>query len=67
MLDDHKDGGWFGENPANSKFGATVFSIPAGGTGGAGMQAQGQYFDWSDDPARQSSLQQIAEIVTTRS
>lgn len=67
MLDPNKGGGWFGENPADAQFGAKVFNVPPGGTSDGGMQAHGQYFDWSDDPARQSSLQQIAEIVTTRS
>jgi hypothetical protein len=66
MLDDHKGGGWFGENPADAKFGANRFTVPIGGTGGLGMQAHGQYFDWSDSPARDSSLQQIARIVTNR-
>ncbi|NUR63444.1 MAG: hypothetical protein HOV87_33010, partial [Catenulispora sp.] len=66
MLDDHKGGGWFGQNPVDAKFGANVFTVPAGGAGTMGMQAHGQYFDWSDDPARQSSLQHIAEIVTKR-
>jgi hypothetical protein len=66
MLDDHKGGGWFGENPADTKFGANRFTVPTGGTGGLGMQAHGQYFDWSDSQFRDSSLQQIARIVTTR-
>ena len=52
MLDDHKGGGWFGENPADAKFGANRFTVPIGGTGGLGMQAHGQYFDWSDSRAR---------------
>lgn len=62
-------GGWFGQNPVSSDFGATVFKVAPGDTTGipAGMNAHGEYFDpASRPPTRASSgdcLSNMANII----
>lgn len=68
MLDDHKGGGWFGQNPVTSDFGGNVFAVASGDTGSFGMQAHGEYFDPHPRPphglSSGSSLNNMAHIIT---
>ncbi|MBS2545386.1 hypothetical protein KGQ19_00740 [Catenulispora sp. NL8] len=45
LLGTNTHGGWFGQNPAASQFGANVFHVAPGDTGTGGMDAHGEYFD----------------------
>lgn len=64
-IDTH--GGWFGQNPVASDFGARVFTVAPGDTGGFGMNAHGEYFDPVRRPGSLSSgfsLSNMANIIT---
>ena len=69
-LDNHNaDGASFGMNPVSSGFGANVFHVADGDTGGQipGMNAHGEYFDpvrrGSDGLSDDSSLKNLANII----
>ena len=60
-------GGWFGQNPTASQFGANVFHVAPGDDGNLGMDAHGEYFDprvrGLDQQSDGSSLTNMANIV----
>ena len=62
---DATSGGYFNQNPTDSKFGANVFRVDPGGTGGFGMNAHGEYFDPGNrgDGSGLSSLQNMSDII----
>ena len=61
--DDDSHGAWFGQNPTASSFGAHVFTVAPGSTGGAlpGLDAHGQYF--TPDSHRSATPDSLNNLV----